>query len=236
MNILFEISDKTLIIIGVIIVLLIAIGIILFRVLTRKKIKPIEEEERYDAEPLEDDYGSLSIEEFFEEEREIPKEELTEEQIEAKEELQRVFSKMSEDLNKEITPKDVIDDFEKRQEEDAIISYQELVKRAGELKEDAYNYEHDSELNANMSVSDIMDSYSKREKTYDKESKKFKNSDIISPIYGIQSNKDMIKLKKRKQNDKKSDIISKAYKEEFDEEKTQNLEFLKSLREFRKNL
>ncbi|MBR2840494.1 MAG: hypothetical protein IKF01_01335 [Bacilli bacterium] len=236
MNILFEISDKLLIIIGLIVILLITIGVIVFKALNRKKIKPIEEDERYDID-VDDNFDSLSIDDFFNEEREIPKEELTDEQIEAKEELQRVYEMMSEDLENDNEKKDEIDEFERRQEEDAIISYQELMKRADELKLEANNYEEVYEKSADMSVEDILNSYEKDiHVNRDYSSKKFKNSEIVSPIYGVQSNKDMVRMKKRKPNVKKSDIISKAYEEDFDEEKTQNLEFLKSLREFRKNL
>ena len=236
MNILFEISDKLLIIIGLIVILLITIGVIVFKALNRKKIKPIEEDERYDID-VDDNFDSLSIDDFFNEEREIPKEELTDEQIEAKEELQRVYEMMSEDLENDNEKKDEIDEFERRQEEDAIISYQELMKRADELKLEANNYEEVYEKSADMSVEDILNSYEKDiHVNRDYPSKKFKNSEIVSPIYGVQSNKDMVRMKKRKPNVKKSDIISKAYEEDFDEEKTQNLEFLKSLREFRKNL
>ena len=235
MNILFEISDKLLIIIGLIVVLLITIGVIIFKVLNRKKIKPIEEDERYDID-ADDDFSSISIDDFFNEEREIPKEELSDEQLEAKDELQRVYEMMSEDLKKD-NKKDEIDEFERRQEEDAIISYQELIKRADELKLEAQNYEEVYEKKADMSVEDILNNYEEDiHINRDYSPKKFKNSEIVSPIYGVQSNKDMVRMKKKKPNDKKSDIISKAYEEDFDEEKTQNLEFLKSLREFRKNL
>ena len=235
MNILFEISDKLLIIIGLIVVLLITIGVIIFKVLNRKKIKPIEEDERYDID-ADDDFSSISIDDFFNEEREIPKEELSDEQLEAKDELQRVYEMMSEDLKKD-NKKDEIDEFERRQEEDAIISYQELIKRADELKLEAQNYEEVYEKKADMSVEDILNNYEEDiHINRDYSPKKFKNSEIVSPIYGVQSNKDMVRMKKNKPNDKKSDIISKAYEEDFDEEKTQNLEFLKSLREFRKNL
>ena len=64
----------------------------------------------------------------------------------------------------------------------------------------------------------------------------FKNSDIVSPIYGIQSNKNMVRHKNSSKNENR-DIISKAYEEDlFEEEKTQNLDFLNSLKEFRNKL
>lgn len=235
MNILFEIPDKILIIIGIIAVLLITIGVILFKVFNRKKIKPIEEEERYDAQIDDDDYMSLTVEDFFDDKR-VSEEDLTEEQKEAKEELQRVFEKMSNDLEKQSEKVDEIDEFEREQEEDAIISYQELMERADTLKREADEFERMSEIESNMKVEDVLNSYESRERNNKKNSKKFKNSDIISPIYGVQSNKNMVRIKKSREKIKKNDIISKAYEKDFDEEKTQNLEFLKTLREFRKNL
>lgn len=241
MNILVEIPDKAIMIIGIIVVLLIAIAVVIFKVVTRRKIKPIDEEERYDLEDEEDDYSSLSVEDFFKDEKEIPEEHLTEEQIEAKEELQRVFEQMSYDLENQKNDEDEIEQFEQQQEEDAIISYQELLAQAESLKKKADRYERKAEEIADTKVDSAIKNYRKKEEKISSrkvESKMrggFKNSDIISPIYGVQGNKNMVKLKK-KTSRKKSDIISKAYEKDFEEEKTQNLDFLNSLKEFRKNL
>ena len=57
-----------------------------------------------------------------------------------------------------------------------------------------------------------------------------KNSEIISPIYGIQKEK-----KKSSLNRQSNGIISKAYEEAITESE-QNMDFLNSLKEFRKNL
>ena len=242
MNILVEIPDKVIIIIGIVIVLLTAIGVAVFRVVTRRKVKSIDEDDRYDAEEEEEEeYSSLSIEDFFKDEREIPIEELTEEQIEAKKELQRVFEKMSYDLENQKTDEEEIEEFEKEQEENAIISYQELLKEAENLKKKADKYERKAEEIADTKIENAIKNYKKKEEKINSkkiESKMrggFKNSDIISPIYGVQGNKNMVKLKK-KTTRKKSDIISEAYEKDFEEEKTQNLDFLNSLKEFRKNL
>ena len=58
------------------------------------------------------------------------------------------------------------------------------------------------------------------------EPKKFRNSDIISPIFGIQSADEYKKTKKK---------VKKELAEDNREE-LKNLEFLKSLKEFRQNL
>ena len=58
----------------------------------------------------------------------------------------------------------------------------------------------------------------------------FKNSDIISPIYGIQKEKKKSSLKRTNDG-----IIGRAY-EKSNMESEQNIDFLNSLKEFRKNL
>lgn len=236
MNVLFEIPDV--IIVGVIAVILLVIIITaLFIKAHSRKVKPIDEDERYDSGFEEDVFEEL-------EKSNVIKENITDEQREAKAELERVYKRMSEDLEKQNNDKDEIDDFEREQEENAIISYQELVKQADKLKKEADEYEQIAENKADMEVEDAIKTFKKHDFKESKKSKtskysdkkKFKSSDIVSPIYGIQSNKNMVK-QKNSTNSKKSDIISKAYNEkEFEMEKTQNIEFLNSLKEFRKNL
>lgn len=245
MNVLFEISDTLLIGIGVFFLLLIIIVFAVIKIKNRK-IKPIDDDDRYDS----DEFPTISV-------KEISKDELTDEQIEAKKELQRVYDMMSKDLEKQTKASDEIEEFEKEQEENAIISYQELMEQASKLKEEADRYELEAEEVADMEIKDAMDTFSRRNKKYDDEifsrrmiderpsrreyerssrKKEFKSSDIVSPIYGVQSNKNMLK-KKNGSKSGKNDIISKAYgSKEFDNEKTQNLDFLNSLKSFRKNL
>lgn len=223
MYLLFEIPDSVLIVIGIIIVLIIAIIAIVIRASSRK-VKPIDENERYD-----------SGEEFitFDEEHE----ERSEEQIKAKEELQKVFNQMNADLEKQKNEVSDIDDFEREQEENAIISYQELLAHAEKLKKEADEYEKIAEEKANTKMGDAINRKEVRDKvTIEEKKKAFRSSEIVSPIYGIQSNKNMVRQKKSS-NSKKSGIIGKAYgQERFEKEETQNLDFLNSLKEFRKNL
>lgn len=223
MYLLFEIPDSVLIVIGIIIVLIIAIIAIVIRASSRK-VKPIDENERYD-----------SGEEFitFDEEHE----ERSDEQIKAKEELQKVFNQMNADLEKQKNEVSDIDDFEREQEENAIISYQELLAHAEKLKKEADEYEKIAEEKANTKMGDAINRKEVRDKvTIEEKKKAFRSSEIVSPIYGIQSNKNMVRQKKSS-NSKKSGIIGKAYgQERFEKEETQNLDFLNSLKEFRKNL
>ncbi len=230
MNLLFEIPDKVLIIVGAIFVLFIIIVAAIIKN-SGRKVKPISEDDRYDNnEPIKV--------------REITNDELSDEQKEAKEELARVFNQMSADLEKQKLTPDEIDDFEREQEENAIISYQELLAQAEKLKEKADTYEKMAETKAGMKVKEALSTYEKhevkkQEKIQDNSKKQvqtFKSSDIVSPIYGIQSNKNMVRQKKSSKKENR-DIISKAYQQDlFEEEKTQNLDFLNSLKEFRKNL
>ena len=120
MYVLFEIADRDLIIIGIIFVLICLIAFFLFRMQVNKhRPKPLADNERYDTEEVSKE--------------EMPKE-LTEEQIKAKEELERVYNQMNADLQASEPSREEIDDFEREQEENAIISYKELMRQAENLK------------------------------------------------------------------------------------------------------
>ncbi len=228
MNILFEIADSDLLIIGVILAAIFVVIALVFRAIVNKnRVMPISEDERFDNE------------DNFEE-----KKPLTDEQKKAKEELERVYAQMSMDLEKQedneiqeerLEEKDNIDEFEREQEENAIISYQELMAAAEKLKKQADKYEAYTEDNADVRVHEAMNTYKEHtEKNIKPEVQKehhgFKNSEIISPIYGIQKEK-----KKSSLNSQSNGIISKAYEEAITESE-QNMDFLNSLKEFRKNL
>ena len=126
MNLLFEIPDIVLVVLGAIFVLLIVLVAFIIKN-TGQKVKPISEDDRYDNDEIVFD-DTLD-------------EEVTIEQKEAKEELSRVFDRMSADLEKQKEAASAVDEFEKEQEENAIISYQELLKQAEKLKADADMYE-----------------------------------------------------------------------------------------------
>lgn len=222
MNILFEIADSDLMIIAAVLVVVFVIIVFIFRaIINKNRVMPISEDERYDSED--------NFEEKIED-----KKELSAEQKSAKEELERVYAQMSMDLEKQ-EEKDNIDEFEREQEENAIISYQELMAAAEKLKKQADKYEAHVENSADTKVHEAMNTYKEHtEKSLKPEKKEehhgFKNSEIISPIYGIQKEKKKSSLKRS--ND---DIISSAY-EKSNIESEQNMDFLNSLKEFRKNL
>ncbi len=226
MNILFEIADRDLMIIGAVLIAILIIAVIIFKVaIKRGKVMPISDDVRFDSE---------------DENEKEEKPTFTEEQKHAKEELERVYEQMSADLEKQEKPDD-IDEFEREQEENAIISYQELMAAAEKLKKEANGYEMHVEDKADMRVKEAMNTYKEHtEKVVEKQDKDkktyhgFKNSEIISPIYGIQRENIREKSSPKPQSD---GIIGRAYEEvNLESEKENNIDFLNSLKEFRKNL
>ena len=187
MNILLEIADRDIIVIGLVLVAILMFGMIIFTILNR---------------------GSKEEEEVIEDKKNSK---LNEEQIKAKEELERVFNQMSADLEEKNTAPEIIDDFEREQEENAIISYQELIKQVETKKQN-----------------DIL-----KEELDAEDNKKFKNSEIISPIFGIQKNHEYVMPK----SEEKPVSASHAYEEiKTNYKQDNNKEFLNSLKAFRKNL
>ena len=236
MNILFEIADKDLIFIGLALVGVILFAIVIFYVLNKgNKVEPISEEERFDVDEPEE------TPELFEHIKPI-----TKEQQEAKNELERVFSQMSADLEAKAPAPEVIEEFEREQEENAIISYQELIKQAEakkmqniEIKEQEpkektnqdvlANYLHEPAPVKEMPVQMELDI----EPEPKEEPKKFRNSDIISPIFGVQSAPTYQNYQKAPE----PEAPRHAYEEiKVAYESENNTEFLNSLKEFRKNL
>lgn len=227
MNILFEIADKDLMFIGLAFVALIIFATIIFYIVNKdNRVAPLPEDERFDREedkPLE------------------TTKELTPEQQEAKSELERVFAQMSADLEASKAPeRAVIDEFEREQEENAIISYQELIKEAAKNKptlvkenpktQDDVLAQYFNETKDNPKVSQIEFDTEKldQEKAKPKEPKKFQNSAIISPIFGIQEGSVPTATSKE------SKVAYEEIKSSYDGDS--NIDFLNSLKEFRKNL
>ena len=145
MNILFEIADRDLMIIGAILVVVLVVALIIFKAVMKKnKVMPISDDVRFDNE-------ENSEEEIKEE---IKPAELTEEQKQAKAELERVYEQMSADLEKQEEKHDDIDAFEREQEENAIISYQELMAAAEKLKQDKMSLDYISKITG-LSIDEI---------------------------------------------------------------------------------
>ena len=219
MNILFEIADKDLIFIILAFVSIVLFGAIIFFIITKKnKVEPIKENERFDNEDKPSElFTNIKPE--------------TKEQEEAKNELERVFNQIAKDLDKEAPSEKAIDEFEREQEENAIISYQELIKQA-EIKRQQQEHMQEPKTNdyeenlpkqtnifEEMKINEIDNS-----KKEIKEPKKFKNSEIISPIFGVQK------------EGKYTREIPKHGKDEVNINYDEEDEFLKSLKAFRDNL
>ncbi len=149
-------------------------------------------------------------------------------QVKPIEEVIRIKSKTSIDditnllENTEMNKPIDLTKFEEDQEENAIISYDELVKRAGAKK---IVYECEEKIENKEEMIDI-------EKVDDvKEEKKFKASKVISPIFGIQ-----------KEVEEKDDILETFIDlENFSNDKPSNTEesdseFLNNLKQFRSTL
>ncbi len=239
MNILFEIADKDLIFIGLALAGIILFAVVIFYVLNKNnKVEPIPEEMRFDNEIPEKE-----TQEFIKEVKP-----LTQEQQEAKNELERVFNQMSADLEAKNPTPEVIEEFEREQEENAIISYQELIRQAAAKKMNNFedkisqpkekssqevlaNYLHESIPEKEAPVQ--MELEIKKPVEIKEEPKKFRNSDIISPIFGIQNPQPSPACQKKVE----AEAPRHAYEElkvAYDSEN--NAEFLNSLKEFRKNL
>lgn len=167
-------------------------------------------------------------------------------------ELENILKKMQEDID--LKPEDVVKKFEEEQEEKAIISYQELVDnvKAGKieviddeesnvnfveslnleeaqepittvLEESSVTPEMVKEAIENISVSSIKE-----------ETKKFKNSEFISPIYGIMEQN--LEYPKVEKTENILDIMNTKDYNELTEEIKRQEEFLNALKEFRNNL
>lgn len=171
--------------------------------------------------------------------------------------LENILKEMQENVN--LKPEDVVEKFEKEQEENAIISYQELVDnvKSGkiEVADDeesninfVENLAYESEINEPIEaieeiketvtpqmVKDAVESISTS--SIKEVPKKFKQSDFISPIYGVIDNSklDYPTIKKEQKNNYFNIMNTNDYNELTEEIKKQE-EFLNALKEFRNNL
>ena len=169
-------------------------------------------------------------------------------------ELELLLQKMQEDID--VKPEDVVKNFEQEQEDNAIISYQELVDnvKSGKIEivdDDAGDVNFVEDLVPDdepimaidtaieepkvtpQMVKDAINSIS-NDKVVE-ETKKFKKSDVISPVFGRMDESE-IEYPTIKKTDATLDLFNtKDYNELSDEIKRQE-EFLNALKEFRKNL
>ena len=222
----FNMTGKVLIVVLVVLVVLLIVLSLIFAF--KKEDKSINQEvdlDFFDELKKEDD-NSKSV--FVKEEPNIesPK---TEENAKDKIDLQSISNQIEKDIEKnniELT------EFEMEQEEKAIISYNELINKVKQnelnnvnvqtvdLDDRGYNLEpefsYDTEV---LDFSDLKEN---------EETPKFKASEFISPIDGIQSpTTEMIK---------RTDIKSILDLDEVDESTYTNTEFLSALKDLRDSL
>lgn len=133
-------------------------------------------------------------------------------------EFERIISKIEEDSK--LKPEEVVANFEKEQEAQSIISYKELVNAVKNRDDD---YKDELEFRPLDTVSNIMDDleFNKNEevssdsiKKVESDDRKFRNTDVISPVYGI--------VNSYNDSDKKIDNLN-SEKYEIDNQKTIDL-------------
>lgn len=173
---------------------------------------------------------------------------------ESSNELENILKKMQEDMN--VKPEDVVKKFEEEQEKKAIISYKELVDsvKSGKIQTvddeesdinfvESLNIEDDSEPIAaieeekisNVTPDMVRDAIQEISNDSIKdEPKKFKNSEFISPVYGVMNNK--LDYPRVRKSETLLDIMNTRDYNELTEEIERQEEFLKALKEFRNNL
>ena len=245
MYVLFEIQDKYIVMFGVVLVLaLIIAGVIIYIYNKKNRVKPIAENERFEE---------------VNEIEEVKPAELTEEQIKAREELEKVFNQMNADLAKE--PEKVVDTFEREQEENAIISYQELIKQVKGMEIKEEKKEAVVESPKEVETKDLIKNVISAELITEEPIKEEKKENYLEALENLKPNIKTLDVEERKPYSGKkskfntSEIISpifgrqepKEIEESFkmeeaytaisqDEEQKQNSDFLQTLKEFRNNL
>ncbi len=167
-------------------------------------------------------------------------------------ELEELIQKMQEDIN--VKPEDVVKKFEEEQEQKAIISYQELVDsvKSGKIEvvdDDTGDTNFVESLSASPVEEPIMAACEESkvtpemlkevienisENSVKEEPKRFKQSEFISPVYGIMDNK--LEYPKIAKNNSTLDIMNTKDYNELTEEIKKQEEFLQALKEFRNNL
>ena len=167
-------------------------------------------------------------------------------------ELENILQKMQSEIN--LKPEDVVKKFEEEQEEKAIISYKELVNSVKSGKIEVIDDE-DSNIDfvESLKIKDMSEPIETvvdqpavtpqmvkdaintiTQSSVKEETKKFKNSEFISPIYGIMEEK--IEYPTVKKTENILDIMNTRDYNALTEEIKRQEEFLNALKEFRNNL
>lgn len=215
-----------------IIIVLIIIATILFIIASNQKNRNKIKKDYVEAERIETELEKIE---------EAPK----------SNELEALIKKMQEDID--MKPEDVVRKFEEEQEEKAIISYQELVDNVKSGKIEVIDDEQ-SDINfvENLDIEEepvIATIEEKPEVTPEmvkeaiesikissvkEEPKKFKNSEFISPIFGVMNT--TLEYPKVKKSENVLDIMNTKDYNELTEEIKKQEDFLQALKEFRNNL
>lgn len=167
--------------------------------------------------------------------------------------LASMLEQMQKDLEAE--PEDIITHFEQDQEEQSIISYQELVKTLKESKTAFVKEKEIMEQTIKEPLNEEVVKIKQGEVTKVEipvidlekpEKSKFQKTDVISPVYGkIGKDKNKIQKKAQEHIEELLQSEDKDYKQVLEatldltplkEEIRRNDEFLASLKEFRRNL
>lgn len=236
MDVLNILSNNTLFLSILIGILLINFGCIVYLIirekrLDKKEIYDILNEQEIDKSPKEKSIEELS----FKDSKEEP---VTKKEEPINNEIEEMLLKMQKDL--EATPKDVVESFENEQEEKSIISYQELLNSVKEKQKPKVT---PVKIEEKIEINDFDNDKTLKMDRIDP-NKKFKNTEFISPIFGVQDS-DIKYPSVPKLLNKEEDIFDKLNieKEEkiintkrLDAEIKKNDDFLKALKEFRKNL
>ena len=157
---------------------------------------------------------------------------------------------MQEEID--LKPEDVVKKFEEEQEEKAIISYKELVDsvKAGKIEtidDEDTNTNFVESLNIEEPITEstidtpsvtpqmVKDAITNISASSVKEEpKKFKQSEFISPVYGVMEEK--LEYPTVKKTENILDIMNTRDYNALTEEINRQEEFLKALKEFRNNL
>lgn len=240
MEVLNIIIDNQIIFITLICIFIINFAVIIYLVLKeRSEDKKEIEELLSEIEPL--DEKKIEIKQDTELEKN-------------KSEVEEMLAKMQKDL--ESKPEDVVSTFESEQEENSIISYQELLNsvKQKEEKNVPIKVELDTPV---IEIEEKKEYDDERTLLIDVESnveqsaldKKFKNTDFISPIFGKQDNKikyPTVPKIHRSTNVseieiKKEEVVNNRIEKSIDTSKLadeirKNDDFLRALKDFRKSL
>ena len=178
MDVLNILSNNTLFLSILIGILLINFGCIVYLIirekrLDKKEIYDILNEQEIDKSPKE----KLIEEHSFKDSKEEP---VTKKEEPINNEIEEMLLKMQKDL--EATPKDVVESFENEQEEKSIISYQELLNSVKEKQKPKVT---PVKIDEKIEINDFDNDKTLKMDRIDP-NKKFKSTEFISPIFGVQ--------------------------------------------------